>query len=100
MTPGMSDVIRPIYNFGEDALTGVVHGFTNVDLDLPFFCLMDGPQTAVAAWNLYLLYTTTFDNDIYANLYDVMQTLNYNCNLFSLGGIFSAVIFYFAPTIK
>jgi hypothetical protein len=43
MPTGMSDVIRPIYNFGEDALTGVVHGFTNVDLDMPFFCVMDAP---------------------------------------------------------
>jgi len=72
MTPEISDVIRPIYSFGEDAFTGVVHGFTNVDLDLPLFCLTDGPQTAIAAWNLYLVYTSTFDNDIYANLYDVM----------------------------
>ena len=100
MTAEISNVIRPIYYFGEDALTGVVHGFANIDLSLPFFCFTDAPQTAIAAWNLYLVYTSTFNNDIYANLYDVLQALNYNCNPTSLGGIFSGLILYFAPTIK
>ncbi len=56
MPAPVADAIRPYVNFGNDALTGIVHGFSNVDLDLPFFCVMDAPQTAIAAWNLYLMY--------------------------------------------
>ena len=52
----LANAIRPFVSMGNDALTGVVHGFSNVDLDLPFFCIMDAPQTAMAAYNLFIDY--------------------------------------------
>jgi hypothetical protein len=73
--PNFAHVVRPIYNKWEDFHFGLTFGFSNVDLDVPFYCLAEGPNNAAAGWNLFWKFLDTWDTDVYANVYDVMIPL-------------------------
>lgn len=71
----VSRLTRPLYNVGEDFASGLTNGFLNVDLDMPLYCVTDGLQTALGAFELYKVYQKDKNPDVYANLYDVLITL-------------------------
>ena len=98
--PEFAHVVRPFVNKFMDFNFGIIFGFSNVDLDIPFYILAEGFENYGAAWNLFWTYMDTWDSDTYANLYDVMIPINYHINIFDLGGIFCAASFYYAPDIK
>jgi hypothetical protein len=96
----VSNILRPLYNVFEDLITGTSAGVFNVDLDQPFYCLTDGLQNAQSAIDLFFTYQSTHDPDVYSNLYDLLIPLEYYCNPFSWGGLFSIPMYLFTMTIK
>ena len=93
----LTDLTRPITKYGSNFLTGFIHGFTNYNLDLPFFCIVDGPSTFQAYLELDAAYQKTNAADIYQNVYDVGLPLRYNCNPLTAGGNLMSAFYVLFP---
>jgi len=92
---------RPFAMFFTDLTNGLVHGFTNYNLDLPLYCFADAPSTLQAYFEINDAYKATGDYDIYVNTYDVMLPLELNCNPLTIGGgILSSLYVLFPDWIK
>ena len=77
---------RPLLMFVVDLTYGLVHGFTNFNLDLPLFCLFDAPSALSAYFDINAAYKATKDEDVLTAASDVMGNLEFNCNPLTIGG--------------
>ncbi len=93
----LTDVTRPFTRYFTNLATGLIHGFTNYNLDMPLFCLLDAPATLTAYLALDASYKKTGDRDVYQNLYDVGLPLGINCNPLTIGGNLLSAFFVLFP---
>ena len=66
----LTHLTRPLTKAVLNFIIGFVHGFTNYNLDVPLYCILDAPGTFKAYLELDASYKKTGDADIYQNLYD------------------------------